>query len=163
MRHPVRLSLLTALLSACAFGASAQSWGATAHPATFENGTRYCMLWFGETEPLMNVTATGDAQTYLVVSSVFSDVPAGADVTFGFKGGIRIAVSPLDKPRPQEYPGFISGDVSEEALSAILARMALGSSDNAPMTVIAGGKTQDFPLLSSAGDASSFQACKAEL
>jgi hypothetical protein len=163
MRRLARLSLVTALLAGGALGASAESWGATAHPARFENGARYCMLWYGEAAPLMNITVTEDAQTYLVVSSVFNDVPTGAATAFAFTGGKSISVGPMEKPRPQQYPGFISGDVSDDALSTILARMALGSGGEDKMSVAAGVWTQDFPLRSSAGDAALFQACKAEL
>jgi hypothetical protein len=163
MRRLARLSLISALLAGSVPGAAAQSWGATAHPGTFENGTRYCMLWFGEAAPLMNFTATETAQTYLIVSSVFNDVPTGAATAFSFKGGTSISVGPMEKPQPQQYPGFISGDISDEALSTILARMALGSGDDAKMSVTAGVWTQDFPLRSSAGDSALFEACKAEL
>jgi len=163
MRCLARPFMITALLAGSALGAAAQSWGATAHPGVFENGTRYCMLSFGDAAPLMNFTATGNAQTYLVVSSVFNDVPTGAATAFSFKGGTSISVGPMEKPQPQQYPGFISGDISDEALSTILARMALGSGDDAKMSVTAGVWTQDFPLHSSAGDAALFQACKAEL
>lgn len=158
-----KLSIIVAILLAPDLSANAQSWGAMANPGKFDDGTRYCMLWFGEDQPMMNFTATAGSLMYTVVSDVFQDVEEATPVWFSFDEAINVAVAPLRKPNPQDYPGFIAGAVPKPALSDILTRMSLGSAGERSMTVRAGGTTQDFPLRGSASDAALFQECRAKL
>ena len=163
MRNLKQLSVIAAILLVPALPAAAQSWGSMANPGKFDDGTPYCMLWFGEDQPMMNFTATADSLTYTVVSDIFKDVAESTPVWFSFGEATNISVAPLRKPRPQEYPGFIAGTVPAQAMSDILTRMTLGSYGETPMTVRAGGTTQDFHLRSSAGDSALFQECRAKL
>lgn len=163
MHYLKQIVMAVAALAVPALSAAAQSWGATAHPQALPDNTPYCMLWLGESAPLMNLMATPTNVKYIVVTDAFNDVPVGAPVSFSFGDGTNIPVAPAGKPKPDAFPGFISGLVSDEALSGILVRMSLNSYGEAPMTVTAGGKTQDFHLKSVAGDSGLFQECRAEL
>ena len=158
-----RIFLASAFFATLAGPAAAQSWGATTHPQKLPDNTPYCMLWLGEAAPLMNFMATPTGLKYVVVTDAFVNVPVGAAVSFSFGDGTRIAVAPASKPQPDQYPGFISGAVSAEAMSGIQTRMSLGSYGEAPMTVSAGDKTQTFHLRSVAGDSGLFTDCRAEL
>ncbi|MEZ5999784.1 hypothetical protein [Hyphomonas sp.] len=154
---------IVASLALVSLPAQAQSWGATTDPQKLPDNTSYCMLWQGEALPLMNFMATPTGVKYVVVTDAFDDVQAGTPVSFDFGDGTSVPVAPATKPKPVEHPGFISGNVSEEALSTVLTRMSLGSYGEAPMTVTAGQKTQDFHLRSVAGDSALFQSCKDKL
>lgn len=156
-------SAIVAGMALVSLSAQAQSWGATADPQKLPDNTPYCMLWLGEAPPLMNFMATPTGVKYVVVADAFDDVPVGAPVSFDFGDGTSVSVAPATKPKPAEYPGLVSGGVSEEALSTILTRMSLGSYGEAPMTVKAGQKTQEFHLRSAAGDSGLFTSCKDEL
>ena len=163
MLYLKRIILAAAALAGPALSASAQSWDATAHPQALPDNTPYCMLSLGEAAPLMNLMATPTGTKYIVVTEAFNDVPVGVSVSFSFGDGTNIPVAPAGKPQPDQYPGFISGRIPEETLSSILVRMSLNSYGEAPMTVTAGGKTQDFHLRSVAGDSGLFEECKGEL
>lgn len=163
MLYLKKISLLAVVLAVPVVSANAQSWGATAHPQALPDNTPYCMLWLGEAAPLMNLMATPTGTKYIVVTDAFNDVPVGASVSFSFGDGTNIPVAPAGKPKPDQFPGFISGLISEETLSSILVRMSLNSYGEAPMTVTAGGETQEFHLKSVAGDSGLFKECKGEL
>ena len=161
-----RLERLVAITGAClalTLPAGAQSWGAMAHPEKLPDNTSYCMLWHGDAAPLMNFMATASGLKYTVVSNAFTGVPVGAPVSFSFSDGTTIPVAPAGKPRAGQFPGLITGEVSAEAMSDILSRMALGSYGDAPMTVTAGERSQTFHLRSVAGDSSLFAGCRKEL
>jgi len=78
---------ITAALLAAALPAAAQSWGVSDKPSVTDLGQSMCMLWYGRTAPMMNITIMSDRNFISVSAPQFAAVADGADAAFTYPSG----------------------------------------------------------------------------
>lgn len=81
------ITAATAALLAAALPASAESWGVSDKPSVTDLGQSMCMIWYGKTAPMMNITIMSDRNFISVVASDFSAVEDGAEVRLTYPSG----------------------------------------------------------------------------
>lgn len=82
-----RLIPAAAALLAAALPAAAESWGVSDKPSVTDLGQSMCMLWYGKSAPMMNITLMSDRNFITVAASQFANVKGGAEARLSYPSG----------------------------------------------------------------------------
>jgi hypothetical protein len=82
-----RCLVAAATLLAAALPASAESWGVNENPSQLKSGQWMCMLWYGKSAPMMNITRMSDRSFISVAAPQFAEVEDGAEARITYASG----------------------------------------------------------------------------
>ncbi|MFN7056972.1 hypothetical protein [Hyphomonas sp.] len=133
-----RLIPAAAALLLSALPASAESWGVSDKPADAGDGRSMCMIWYGTSAPMMNITLMSDRNFISVVASPLTAVADDADVRLSYPSG-RGGTGKLRKV--DQRPDGIFVFFPDAAIDAILGEFVAPGT----FTLTSGDVSVSFP------------------
>ncbi len=128
-------AILTLLSAPQAYG---QNWDSLAQPSQNSLGQSYCMLWYGQSRPLMQFTIRDDGAHFIVVSAnEFSGASANGEATLRLPSG-EIVIANYDAP----LAGVLLTSFSQTGFAQILDHFEKPGEFSASV----GGQRINFPV-----------------
>ncbi len=152
MRHWIAALGVTALI---ALPSGADSWGVNAEPETPEGSKPFCMLWYGSTAPMMNLTVMADRVFFSSRASAFDGMPDRTEGSVTFPGGQALTSPQVRKLGPDTLAIFLGPSLFEPALEQLKV--------DGDITFKANGQSVSFPASNLANGIETLKSCAAKL
>jgi len=85
--HTLKIAASALACLIAALPAAAEGWGVSDKPSVTDLGQSMCLLWYGKTAPMMNITIMSDRNFISVVASQFEAVEDGAEARLAYPSG----------------------------------------------------------------------------
>ncbi|MFN7164053.1 MAG: hypothetical protein ACK4P2_04475 [Hyphomonas sp.] len=152
MKHWIAAVSVAALV---ALPSAAESWGVNAEPETPEGSKPFCMLWYGSTSPMMNLTVMADRIFFSSRASAFDGMQDGTEGSITFPGGQSLASPQVRKLGPDTLALFLSPSLFEPVLDQLKV--------DGDITFKANGQSVIFPATNLASGIEILKSCTAKL
>ena len=149
------IAFFAALALPGATPAYGQSWDVLTNPAQNSLGQSYCMLWYGESRPMMNFTIRDDGAHFIVIAAnEFSGVPQQDEAAYRVPSG-EILIVGYNAPQP----GVILSNLGQVGFEQFLHHFE----DPGEFYISVGGQRVHFPVADMGPKISTLWQCAAAL
>ena len=135
----MRRYLVAAALLAAALPASAETWGVSDKPSQVESGQWMCMLWYGKSAPMMNITRMSDRNFITVAAPQFAAVADGDEAKITYSSG-RSGSAKIRKA--EVAPNAVMLFFPDEAVDTVLDQFRAEGT----FTLASGDVSASFPV-----------------
>ncbi len=152
MKHWIAALGVAALV---ALPSAAESWGVNADPETPEGSKPFCMLWYGSTAPMMNLTVMADRVFFSSRASAFDGLEDRTAGSVTFPTGKSLASPQVRKLGPDTLAIFLDASLFEPVLEQLKV--------DGDITFNANGQTVSFPAVNLSSGIGILKSCTAKL